>query len=109
MHAFLHYWDLPGFPLKVVNLKKCNAAEQVRTMVLACVDYMDLCAKNQLPVKGCNARVPNEPRRFYKKMVRRKVLQVSGHVCTCGLADQCWVHKQKVGGSSPVTVVVLCL
>ena len=26
----------------------------------------------------------------------------------CGLADQCWVHKQKIVGSSPVTVKVLC-
>ena len=26
----------------------------------------------------------------------------------CGLADQCWVHKQKVVGSSPVTINVLC-
>ena len=26
----------------------------------------------------------------------------------CGPADQCWVHKQKAVGSSPVTVKVLC-
>ena len=29
----------------------------------------------------------------------------SGHD---GLADQCWVHKQKVIGSSPIKVNVLC-
>ena len=29
-------------------------------------------------------------------------------VDACGLADQCWIHKQKVVGSSPVTVNVLC-
>ena len=29
-------------------------------------------------------------------------------VSMCGLADQCWIHKQKVGGSSPVTVNMLC-
>ena len=26
----------------------------------------------------------------------------------CGLADQCWVHKQKAVGSSPITVKVMC-
>ena len=30
------------------------------------------------------------------------------NVGACGLADQCWIHKQKVVGSSPVTVSVLC-
>ena len=29
-------------------------------------------------------------------------------VGTCGLADQCWVHKQKVLGSSPITANMLC-
>ena len=29
-------------------------------------------------------------------------------VSACGLADQCWVHIQKVVGSSPVTAIVLC-
>ena len=27
---------------------------------------------------------------------------------TCGLANQCWVHKQKSVGSIPVTVKVMC-
>ena len=32
------------------------------------------------------------------------------HHCVgaCGLEDHCWVHKQKVVGSSPITVNVLC-
>ena len=59
--------------------------------------------------KGCKARVPNEPHRFYPKNGTEKGFAVHGHVCTCGLGDQYWVHKQKVGGSSPVTVIVLCL
>ena len=37
----------------------------------------------------------------------QKLLQCC-HVSACGLADQCWIHKQKVVDSSPVTVKVLC-
>ena len=31
-----------------------------------------------------------------------------GRLCACDLADQCWIRKQQVVGSSPVTVNVLC-
>ena len=35
-------------------------------------------------------------------------INVHYYVGACGLADQCSVHKQKVVGSSPVMVNVLC-
>ena len=37
------------------------------------------------------------------------VYKISPDARVCGLADQCWVHKQTVVGSSPVTANVLCL
>ena len=34
-------------------------------------------------------------------LTKRKAMEVRSSVGACGLADQCWVHKQKVVGSSP--------
>ena len=39
---------------------------------------------------------------------RQNISMVKGsQLGACGPADQCWIHKQKVVGSSPVTVNVL--
>ena len=76
--------------LHIRGLKTTGKKADLRALVYACT----------------HLNVDVKPDEVEEDLQRSK--QYAELLGACGLADQCWIHKQKVVGSSPVTVNVLC-
>ena len=78
-------------------LKTCKGLNIVNKLLITIWMVINICNRNGRFLRN-----------YFNQLMCYNMCGTDDVVGTCGLADQCWVHKQKVVGASSVMVNVLC-